>query len=126
MINVSKFLLNQLKATLTVLGPLFGSPDWGKEQPDLNLLRGDAYNTNTLHPDDEFLGTLEAPRRPSFLSSHLNGSSPICVLPVGSLCFTMHRQVTRSFGDTCFKVHEDSTPKNPATIIAGPEGAQVC
>lgn len=92
-INVSKFLLNQLKGTLTILAPIFGSPEWGKEKPDLNKLRGDAYNTNALHPDDEFLGELG---------------------------------VTQSFGDIAFRANtEDATPKNPATIIAGPEGAQV-
>jgi len=90
-INVSKFLLNALKVTLTILAPIFGSPDWGKEKPDLNKLRGDAYNTNALHPDDEYLGDLK---------------------------------VTQSFGDIAFGNSEDTQPKNPATIIAGPEGAQ--
>jgi len=92
-VNVCKFLLNQLRVTLEMMGPIFGSPEWGKNgDADVKRLRGDSFQTGALHPGDEYLGTLNS---------------------------------TQSFGNVCFKEAEEGGNKNPATILAGPEGCQL-
>jgi len=103
-INVSKFLLNDLKLTLTLLGPIFGSPEWNKETVDLTKIRGDAYNTNALHPDDEYMGSLSVSQSFGdicFGTAEDDKSaprSPISIIagPEGCQCIVMSRAMWMS------------------------------